>query len=463
MNTNRRGFLIRLSILLVAAGILAAVAVPTRARWLPKAQEWLGKAAALVKPSPGANSETESHAGHEHGGDENFIELTEQAAQNIGLVTGEVKPKTFEKTVSIPAIVAERPGRSQIAVSAPLTGVVTQIFANEGEAVAPARPLFELRLTHEELVTSQTEFLHLAAEMDVIDLEIKRLEDLGDKVIPGKLLIEQKYEKRKKQALFDAQREGLLLHGLTDSQVDEIYKTRKPLRTVTVSAPPMADDDHAGFEHLYHVQKLNVRQGQQAEVGSALAILADHCELYVEGKAFEEDAERLIAAAKESRLLTVRIPGVGPAPKENPEEKLRILFLSDTVETDSREFHFYMPLPNVIAQDVTHDERRYIAWKYRPGQRMEVLVPVQRWEDQIVLPKDAVVDDGAESYVFAQNGKHFDRLPVHVIYRDTNSIVIENDGTLEGSIIAISGAYQLHVALKNKAGGGADAHAHHHH
>ncbi|MBI1904610.1 MAG: efflux RND transporter periplasmic adaptor subunit [Planctomycetia bacterium] len=465
MFANRRGLLIRLTILLVVAGVVVGVAVPTRARWLPKAQEWLGRAVALVKPSPGRDAKTDEardeHAGHDHAhDDQNTIELSLQAAKNIGLKTEVVKPRAFERTITVPAVIVERPGRSQIAVGAPLTGVVTQIFAVEGEAVAPGQKLFELRLSHEELVSSQAEFLQLAAEMDVVDLEIKRLEDLGDKVIPGTLLIAQKYEKQKKQALFDARREGLLLHGLTEEQADQVYKTRKPLRTMTVLAPPLQDGEgHAAYEHLFHVQKLNVRQGEQAEVGAPLSILADHCELFLEGKAFEDDAPRLIEAAREHRPLNVRLPGAKPG----GEEQVRILFLSDTVEVDSREFHFYMNLPNTIVQETRRDDRRYIAWKYRPGQRMEVLVPVERWEDRVVLPLDAVVDDGAESYVFAQNGKHFDRLPVHVEYRDTQWAVIENDGILEGSMVAVSGAYQLHVALKNKAGGGIDPHAGHQH
>ena len=81
-----------------------------------------------------------------------------------------------------------------------------------------------------------------------------------------------------------------------------------------------------------------------------------------------------------------------------------------------------------------------------------------------MLPIDAVAQEGAEFYVFLENGDHFDRVPVHVEYSDQYSVVIANDGSLfSGDAIALSGAHQMQVALKNKAGGGVDPHAGHNH
>jgi hypothetical protein len=95
---------------------------------------------------------------------------------------------------------------------------------------------------------------------------------------------------------------------------------------------------------------------------------------------------------------------------------------------------------------------------------MELRVPVELWTDRIVLPVSAVVDEGAESFVYERNGDHFDRVAVHVEYRDQTSAVIANDGAIKlGKVVAGKGAYQMHLALKNKAGGGVDPHAGHNH
>jgi cobalt-zinc-cadmium efflux system membrane fusion protein len=51
-----------------------------------------------------------------------------------------------------------------------------------------------------------------------------------------------------------------------------------------------------------------------------------------------------------------------------------------------------------------------------------------------------------------------------VEYRDTMSVVVANDGSIfPGTPIAISGAQQLQMALKNKSGGAIDPHAGHNH
>jgi hypothetical protein len=66
--------------------------------------------------------------------------------------------------------------------------------------------------------------------------------------------------------------------------------------------------------------------------------------------------------------------------------------------------------------------------------------------------------------VYRQNGDHFDRVPVHIEHRDQTSVVVANDGSLfPGDTVAGTGAYLIHQALKNKAGGGVDPHAGHNH
>jgi len=122
-------------------------------------------------------------------------------------------------------------------------------------------------------------------------------------------------------------------------------------------------------------------------------------------------------------------------------------------------------LPNEIIRDrVNNRDQRFISWKYRPGQRLKLHVPVEEWENEIVVPVEAVAHEGAEYYVFQENGDHFDRVAVHVKYRDRTSVVIANDGSIfPGDVIAMRGAHQMQMALKNKAGGAVDPHAGHTH
>ena len=401
------------------------------------------------------------HAGHDEA---TSIQLSDAALKNVGYKPFAVKLVPYAKKNSVPAIVVERAGRSQLDVTAPMTGIVTRVYRIEGEAVDPGQPLFDLRLTHEDLVVSQRDFLRSLEELDILDREIARLKSVSEGIIAGRNILDREYARQKLNAAILSLRESLLLHGLSGAQVDEIRKTRKLLKSLTVYAPEMTSDCSAllGTPHPFTVQSLSVRPGKQVEAGKSLCVLSDHCRLYLQGKAFEADAPQLIEATEKNQPVTVARLAEGR--DDVAEEQLLILYLSDSVNPDSRAFHFYMELPNVITQDRNREGNRFIDWKYKPGQRFEVRLPVGKFSKQLVLPVDAVVREGAEAYVFRQNGKHFDRVPVHVEYQGPQQVVIDNDGALfPGDVVAAQGAYQMYLAIKNKASGGVDPHAGHNH
>jgi multidrug efflux pump subunit AcrA (membrane-fusion protein) len=411
------------------------------------------------------NSHEEEHF-HDHAGHDeaNSIELSQNALKNINYKAYEVQPQDFERRLTLPAMIVERPGRSRIHITASVTGVVTRINAVEGQAVEASAPLFTLRVTNEDVVGAQSELLRTAESLKVVNRELNRLESLPAGVVPGKRIIDQEYEKQKLEASFNAEKQALIVHGLSEEQVQEILDKKQLLRTITINAPDhIHTNDGCEGDHLFHVQSLPVSQGQQVATGQELAVLADHCELYIEGRAFEDDASLLRQAAKEGWSVE-GVLLIGDKQKEIVRG-LKLLYLADSVDTDSRAFRFYLRLPNEIALDQQpFSGRRYIEWRFKPGQRMELRVPVEVWKDQFVLPLDAVVNEGAENYVYRQNGDHFDRVSVYVEYRDRDAIVVANNGAIfPGDVIAGQGAYQIHLALKNKAGGGIDPHAGHSH
>jgi len=402
------------------------------------------------------------HAGHDEA---TALSLSAQARKNIGLKMVTVEKQDFERTISVPAALTDRPGRSRLAVSAPMTGIVERVVAIRGEAVSPGAPLFEMRLTHEDLVAKQGELLRAVEELDVIRREVARLDRVTSSgAVAGKALLERQYEQQKTEALIRAERQALLLHGLSEEQVDAIVEDRLLLNSFIVRAPSY-QDCHAEADHVEYLQvaELVVQQGEHVTAGTRLCTLTDHCELYVEGRAFEHDAVALHRATKDQAHLTALVVSDTSDPVEISD--LQILFVENEVEVESRALKFYVRLPNELVHDALDSEgRRFIGWRYKPGQRVELLVPVERWKQQIVLPVDAIAQDGIETYVYQYNQDHFDRRTVHVQYRDQRFAVIEADGTVKpGDRVAGKGAYQIHLALKNKSSGVVDAHAGHGH
>lgn len=393
------------------------------------------------------------------------LELSDQARKNIGLTLETIALSDFERTMAIPATLVERPGQTKIIVSAPMTGIVTGIYPIRGEAVTPGAPLFDLRMTHEDLVEKQSSLLRALEELDVVTREVARLTEVtATGAVAGKRLLEQEYEQHKIEASIRAERQGLLLHGLTEEQVQKIVDERQLQQMLTISAPEL--DKHAAtneHEDFLQVAEIAVSVGEHVQTGVRLAVLTDHCELYVEGKAFEQDADALNRAANDEAEITAIIEGNGSG--DRSVNGLKLLHVENEVERDSRALKFYVLLPNeLVRNELMADGHRFIGWRYKPGQRVELQIPVDRWQRRIVLPVEGVIEEGPEQYVYQEVQGGFQRRPVHVEYRDQRHAVIESDGTFfPGDKVAAKGAYQIHLAIKNKAGGGPDPHAGHHH
>lgn len=448
----------------IVALILTGVGVATRPHWLP-----------LVKGGRHAVDEEHFHeegAGTEHAheaesaaGETASLKLSEQGRKNIGLTLTTVGLSDFDRTIAIPATLIERQGQTKIVVSAPMTGIVTGIYPIRGEAVTPGDPLFDLRMTHEDLVEKQSSLLRSLEELDVVKREVARLEEVtATGAVAGKRLLEQQYEQDKIEASIRAERQALLLHGLTDEQIQKIVDERQLQHQLTISAPELgehaANEEHEDF---LEVADIDVSVGQHVQTGVPLATLADHCELYIEGLAFEQDAEALNKAANNKVEVTAIIESNGGETQQ--VGGLHILLVENEVERESRALKFYLLLPNeLVRNELTKEGHRFIGWRYRPGQRVELRIPMEHWEGKIVLPVEAVIEEGPERYVYQEIQGRFQRRPVHVEYRDQRHAVIESDGTLfPGDRVAGQGAHQIHMEVKNRAGGGPDPHAGHHH
>jgi hypothetical protein len=239
--------------------------------WLPwaqsRARSWYADAERAHQEHADDHAD-ERHAGHDHAGhsEEESIEISASGLKNIGYQPFTVKLGDFTRTTTLPAMVVERPGRSQIHITSPLTGVVTKIYPVQGAAVEPGSPMFEVRLTHEELVTAQSELIHTAESLEVVNREIDRLKGLGEGVVAGKRILEQEYEKQKLEASLRATRQALILHGLTEEQVETILSEKQLFKSSIVRAPEHSDENEACLDdHLFHVQQLPVKLGHRSK------------------------------------------------------------------------------------------------------------------------------------------------------------------------------------------------------
>jgi hypothetical protein len=183
--------------------------------------------------------------------------------------------------------------------------------------------------------------------------------------------------------------------------------------------------------------------------------------LFIEGYSFGKEAPHIYRAAKQGLPIKADFPQDDRAQWATLPE-LRLRAFANNVEPGNQTLAFHLLLPNQH-HDYTAAGKTYRLWRFRPGQRLHLHIPVEAFEDVFVLPAEAVVREGPEAYVFRQSGSYFERKAVHVVHENREVAVIANDGSiLPGNSIALNGAAQLNWALKSSGGEAGHHHDHEH-
>ncbi|MFK7777433.1 MAG: hypothetical protein QM501_04845 [Gimesia sp.] len=405
------------------------------------------------------------------------LKLTPQARKNLRLVAKPATLKTYWRKIQIPGAIVDRPGYSDRGVTSPAVGVVTQIHAFPGDTVRVGDRLFTLRLFSEYLQKTQKDLFSSARETEFVKEELNRLRPLLKKGSIAKAkIIALENQLSRQAAIIQGHRQDLLTRGLNPEQIDSIA-VGKFVSTVEIVTPPLInrrgnspgmqpttfrllDKQHSKF--AYEVQELNADLGQQVQAGQLLSTLANHSLLYIEGHAFKREAPFLETAVQNGWKISVEFAEDDPAHWPVLDQKFEIRHLSNVIDTKSRTFDFFIPLMNQSRSYQKRDET-FVVWRFRPGQRIRLHVPVEELKDVLVLPAAAVVREGPEAYVFQQNGDLFNRIAVHVLHEDRLNIVLDNDGSVTpGVYLAQNGAASLNRVLKAQAASGmrADVHVH---
>ena len=405
------------------------------------------------------------------------LKLSPQARQNLGLVAKAAKPQTYWRTIQVPGAIVDRPGRSDRGVTAPAVGAIVQVHAFPGDTVKPGDRLFTLRLFSEYLQNTQSELFKATRETLLLKEQRVRLEGPAKSgAIPEVRLIEVDNQLRRQTAAIQAYRQDLLTRGLLPEQIDGVTEGTF-VSTIEVVAPPpvaevkrAAEIQQAGFQLIdnrveglaYEVQELKVDLGQQLQAGQLLSVLSNHRSLYLEGHAFKQEAPFLEQAAQNGWPVQVEFAEDNREHWPALDQSFEIRHLANSIDPVSRTFDFFIPLTNQ-SRGYEKDGQTHVVWRFRPGQRVRLHVPVEELKDVLLLPSAAIVREGPEAYIFRQNGDLFTRIAVHVLHEDRSNVVVANDGSVTpGLYLAQNGAASLNRVLKAQAASGiqADVHVH---
>lgn len=399
-----------------------------------------------------------------------ILELSEQARKNLRLVVQAARPIDYWRTISIPGVIADRPGVSDRGVTSPAVGVVSEIHAYPGDTVSPGQRLVTVRLLSEYLQATQTQLFKSAHETTLIQNQIERL---GDAAIAGAIsksrLIELKNEWERQQAVVQAAKQELLNRGLSAIQMDAISDGNFVSSVEVVAPPPRADSaqlknlakkqvqtasDEITADVTYEVQSLAVELGQTVQAGEMIINLANHQSLYVVGHAFKREAGLIEQAAQSSAPVEIRFAEDSAEQWPPLDQQFQIRHFSNTIDANTRTFDFFVPLQNQL-RSYQKEDTEFLVWRFRPGQRTRIEVPVEKLTNVFVMPSEAVVREGADAYVYRQNGDLFKQIAVHIVYEDRWKIVIANDGSIApGTYLAQNAAASLRRVLQAQSASG---------
>ncbi len=403
-----------------------------------------------------------------------ILELGASARKNLRLVTKAVRPTEYWRTIMVPGVVQDRPGISDRGVASPAVGAVAAIHAYPGDTVRPGDPVVTIRLFSEYLQSTQTQLFQSSQEIELLQREIDRLSRVATAGgISKSRLIELENDIQRQTTLVKATKQEMLNRGLSPeairevaggnfvSSIDVVAPPPRTLQGETQSdgQPPVASAssvaaDPASESLAYEVQELVVELGQTVQAGQLIANLANHRFLYVVGHAFKREASVLEQAAEEGRAIEVEFSDDAPDLWSPLDQTFEIRHLSNAIDPASRTIAFFVPLANPSRSYFKAGET-FLLWRFRPGQRTRIHVPIEKLENVFVLPAEAVAHEGPEAFVYRQNGDLFNQISVNILHADRRHVVIANDGRLKpGTFIAQNAGESLRRVLKSQSASG---------
>lgn len=403
-----------------------------------------------------------------------ILELGLQARENLKLFSKAARPTDYWRTITIPGAVQDRPGVSDRGVTSPAVGTISNIHIFPGDTVRPGERLVTIQLFSEYLQSTQTQLFKASEEITLLQREIDRLSTIASSgAISKTRIIELNNEVRRQETLIKASKQELLNRGLSPTQVDQITSgdfissidvVAPPPRTIGFEQPPstqptvsqvsFALGNQSTDSIAYEVQQLSVELGQTVQAGQLIAELSNHQHLYVVGHAFKREAGWLEQAAQEGRPVEIEFADDSAEVWPPVDQPFQIRHLSNTIDADSRTFDFYVPLEN---QSRSYEKagETFLVWRFRPGQRTRIQVPVEKLENVFILPSEAVAHEGPETFVYRQNGDLFNQIAVHVLHEDRRHVVIANDGSITpGTFLAQNAGASLRRVLKSQSASG---------
>ncbi len=344
-------------------------------------------------------------------GPADVIEFTEaeQSAFEIDTVKAAYMP--LKSKLIAMGKVLEHPYRKAI-VSYPFPARIAQIHARIGDWIKKGQKLVTLQ--SEEVGNAKSEFYKAQADHELARVNYERQKRLFDRGVGAQkdsLYAESDFKIA--EATLNAAEKKLHVLGFSEEEVKLIAETHQINPIITLYAP---------IDGKITIN--NAVLGAMIDQGTEILTIMDPTILCIDAEIYEKD----IAKIRDKQQVEVNVPAY-PGDQFNAE----ISFIGDVLNEETRTI--------TVRSEVKNTD-----YKLKPGMFADIKILLNHHDRALVLPKEAILDDGDNSIVFIKKaGKYYPQV-VELGAKEDSRVEILS-GIQEGDEVVTTGNYQLKSKL----------------
>ncbi len=451
---------------------------------------------ALTVFSYGCGKKTKEEIIH-NTNDEKESVISEQAIVNMGIVVEEVDSSDFTVYEPVPAVVTET-SFNELPLFSPFAGRVKDIkvklgcYVSKGDCIIQIirDPISKVTLTlTEDILTTAAQNLYTNRYIDGDDEDEKNEESLlvkdlwkqalkqngiwnndtkelfaslpesaksnqwavatiGELAAEGLLKKEVLawFQNNKAAGKYIIEIGGLLQEGYSLENLQDLYEMGAFEAIINIKAPASSTE--------WDVENIHVKHGERVEAGATLVTLTNHSKMYLIAKPVGSEISIINSTASNNASIKANplVPGAA--------EVLEGLKITKILGRDNDGTHVYLPVTNKISSRSEQNGSKYRNWMLRNGMKFILQIPVKKLKDVIVLPSEAVIDNGVDKVIFVKEGKDFIKRKVVVLFQDEEVVVLgEGSEVFPEEPMVTRGAFALNMALLADGPQKIDAHA----
>jgi cobalt-zinc-cadmium efflux system membrane fusion protein len=335
------------------------------------------------------------------------LRVSEETARDIGLNLQPVALSTLAETITVDGLVDVPPTQRTVA-SAQLSGSIASILVDRGQTVRVGDVLAEI--VSQDFQNLQLDLLRAHLDSELQQEIMNNLGEAGDAVSQRRL-----WEAESRRNLADGLRENvrqrLITAGISEVQLTQLVTARTLLPTLPVRSP--IDGVVMDFDKVL---------GHVVQPDESVFEIHDLSQVWVQGFVSERDLSRVKVGQ------TVRVRLVADATEVVTGTIVRS---GRSVGLDDRTLSVWIELEQMPSVPVQHNmlARLTIETGFIPS--------------QLAVPREAVVREGTQSYVFVRKvDETFERRSVVLGQSDDVAVAILK-GLEPDDMVAVSGAQAL--------------------